>query len=219
MILLKTKKMNKDIVLANYQQEPIDIKGRLYSVIKTYTEIPKDDTGKPLFEYILNYTDTADEGSDFLCSICYGMYGSTYYILDVLYTSEPMEVTEPATADMLTANNVGNAIVESNNGGRGFARNLDRELKELGNNHTAVYWFHQSQNKIARILSNSTSVMSNILFPVNWKDRWPEFATAILKYQRAGKNEHDDAPDCLTGVYENPKPKGIVKLKTFKGGI
>ena len=28
---LKTRNMNKDIVLANYQQEPIDIKGRLYS--------------------------------------------------------------------------------------------------------------------------------------------------------------------------------------------
>lgn len=217
---LKTKKMNKDIVLANYQQEPIDIKGRLYSAINTYTEIPKDGTGKPLFEYILNYTDTADEGSDFLCSICYGMYGSTYYVLDVLYTSEPMEVTEPATADMLTANNVGNAIIESNNGGRGFARNVQRELKERNNNHTAVYWFHQSQNKVARILSNSTGVMNNVLFPINWQDRWPDFATAILKYQRAGKNEHDDAPDCITGVYENPKPKGIAKLnRDIKGGI
>lgn len=217
---LKTKKMNKDIVLANYQQEPINIKGRLYSIINTYTEIPKDGTGKPLFEYILNYTDTADEGSDFLCSICYGMYGSTYYVLDVLYTSEPMEVTEPATADMLTANNVGNAIIESNNGGRGFARNVQRELKERGNNHTAVYWFHQSQNKVARILSNSTGVMNNVLFPINWQDRWPDFATAILKYQRTGKNEHDDAPDCITGVYENPKPKGIAKLnRNIKGGI
>ena len=27
----KTKNMNKDIILANYQQEPVDVKGRLYS--------------------------------------------------------------------------------------------------------------------------------------------------------------------------------------------
>ncbi len=33
---LKTMNMNKDIVAANYQQEPIDVKGRLYSNIKTY---------------------------------------------------------------------------------------------------------------------------------------------------------------------------------------
>ena len=32
---LKIKNMNKDIVAANYQQEPIDVKGRLYSNIKT----------------------------------------------------------------------------------------------------------------------------------------------------------------------------------------
>ena len=206
---LKTLNMNKDIVAANYQQEPIDVKGRLYSTLKTYTEIPKDDVGNPLFKYILNYTDTADEGGDFLCSICYGMYENSYYILDVLYTKDAMEITEPATARMLTKNNVGCAIIESNNGGRGFARNISRECKALGNNHTNVKWFHQSKNKVARILSNSTSVMNNVYFPINWEDRWSDFAKAIKKYQREGKNSHDDAPDALTGVYENPKPLGM----------
>jgi predicted phage terminase large subunit-like protein len=205
---LKTKNMNKDIVEANYQQEPIDIKGRLYSKFKTYTEIPKDDEENSLFKYILNYTDTADEGSDFLSSICYGMYEGAYYILDVYYTKDSMEITEPETARMLTRNNVGCAIIESNNGGRGFARNVERECRELGNGHTNIKWFHQSKNKIARILSNSTSVMNNVYFPVNWEDRWPEFAKDIKKYQKEGKNEHDDGPDSLTGVYENPKPLG-----------
>lgn len=217
---LKTKNMNKDIVLANYQQEPIDIKGRLYSNIKTYTDIPKDTDGNPLFEYILNYTDTADEGSDFLCSICYGMYGNAYYVLDLLYTKEAMEVTEPGTAAMLTKNKVGFALIESNNGGRGFARNVDRECKALGNYHTEVKWFHQNQNKTARILSNSTGVMNNVMFPIDWQERWPDFAMDIRKYQKEGKNAHDDAPDALTGVYENPKPKGQVKLnRKVTGGI
>ena len=203
----KTKHTNKDIVLANYQQEPIDIQGRLYSNIKTYDEIPKDDSGKPLFNYILNYTDTADTGSDYLCSINYGMYNNDYYVLNVLYTKESMEYTEPKTAEMLAENNVQCAIIESNNGGRGFARNVQRECKERGNNHTTIHSFHQSQNKISRILSNSTGVMNRVLFPKNWIDKFPDFATAILRFQKEGKNEHDDAPDCLTGVYENPKPK------------
>lgn len=206
--VLKTKNMNKDIVAANYQQEPLDIKGRLYSGFKTYTDLPTDGDGNSLLKYLLNYTDTADEGSDFLCSICYGMYNGSYYVLDVLYTKDAMEITEPATAQMLTKHNIGCAIIESNNGGRGFARNVERECKELGNRHTNIKWFHQSKNKVARILSNSTSVMNNIYFPVNWEDRWPDFARAIKKYQREGKNEHDDAPDALTGVYENPKPLG-----------
>ena len=217
---LKTKNMNKDIVLANYQQEPIDIKGRLYTGLKTYTDVPKDRTGKPLFSYVLNYTDTADEGSDFLCSICYGMYNGAYYVLDVLYTKEAMEKTEPATAEMLARNKVGYALIESNNGGRGFARNVERESRNRGNYHTVVKWFHQSQNKVARILSNSTGVMNNVLFPVNWADRWPEFAADIMKYQKEGKNAHDDAPDALTGVYEHPTPKGQITLnRAFTGGI
>ncbi len=202
--LLKTKNMNKDIIYANYQQEPIDIKNRLYSNFKTYEKLPPA-------HYILNYTDTADEGSDFLCSIDYLMYNNEYYILDVIYTQEAMEITEPAVAKMLTKDHVGCAIIESNNGGRGFARNVQRELRLLNNFHTKINWFHQSENKQARILSNSTAVMNNIYFPLNWEDRFPEFAKHLKHYVRTGKNEHDDAEDCLTGVYENPKPKNIME--------
>ena len=198
----KTKSMAKEIVLANYQQEPIDVKGRLYTQFKTYSK-------RVEYKYILNYTDTADTGSDFLCSINYGMtFDGDYHILDVLYTNEPMEVTEPKTAQMLNKDNVGCAIIESNNGGRSFARNVKSELKKLGNTHCNVQWFHQSQNKEARIFSNSASVMTNVYYPENWIDKFPEFAEAMMRYQREGKNLHDDAPDCITGVYENPKPLG-----------
>ena len=198
----KTKSMAKEIVLANYQQEPIDVKGRLYTQFKTYSK-------RVEYKYILNYTDTADTGSDFLCSINYGMtFDGDYHILDILYTNEPMEVTEPATAKMLNKDNVGCAIIESNNGGRSFARNVKSELKKLNNTHCNVQWFHQSQNKEARIFSNSASVMANVYYPENWADKFPEFAEAMMRYQREGKNLHDDAPDCITGVYENPKPLG-----------
>lgn len=198
----KTKSMAKEIVLANYQQEPIDVKGRLYTQFKTYSK-------RTEYKYILNYTDTADTGSDFLCSINYGMtFDGDYHIFDILYTNEPMEVTEPATAKMLNKDNVGCAIIESNNGGRSFARNVKSELKKLNNTHCNVQWFHQSQNKEARIFSNSASVMANVYYPENWIDKFPEFAEAMMRYQREGKNLHDDAPDCVTGVYENPKPLG-----------
>lgn len=201
---IKTKNMNKDIIEANYQQEPIDIKGRLYTKIMTYEyeKVPK-------FKYIMNYTDTADMGDDYLCSIDYGVsFNNQKYVIDVLFSKEPMEVTEPAQAQMMTKDHVGYSKIESNNGGRGYARNVQKELRALKNLHTRVDWFHQSENKQARILSNSTGVMNNVFFPVDWETRFPEFAKAIKKYQREGKNEHDDAPDCLTGVYETDRPNG-----------
>ena len=194
--------MAKGIVRASYQEEGIDVKGRLYTQFKTYSK-------RVEYKYILNYTDTADTGSDFLCSINYGMtFDGDYHIFDILYTNEPMEVTEPATAKMLNKDNVGCAIIESNNGGRSFASNVKSELKKLNNTHCNVQWFHQSQNKEARIFSNSASVMANVYYPENWIDKFPEFAEAMMRYQREGKNLHGDGPGCITGGYESPKPLG-----------
>lgn len=213
----KVKAMGIDIASANYQQEPIDIKGRLYQSFKTYTDVPKDENGNPLFERIINYTDTADTGSDFLCSICAGIYKGEGYILDVLYTKDGMEVTEPQTAKMLVKNQVGTATIESNNGGRGFARNVERELWEVYKTRRPhVEWFHQSKNKIARILSTSTFVMNNLYFPVNWRDKWPEYYKAMSEYQREGKNKHDDAPDATTGIAEQIMENKKVKVGSKK---
>lgn len=199
----KIKAMGLDIASANYQQEPIDIRGRLYTSFKTYTELPRDENGNLLFSLIKNYTDTADTGNDYLCSINYGVYNGEAYILDVLYTKEGMEITEPATAKMLYEGNVNIADIESNNGGRGFARNVGAELKQrYRSNRCIINTFYQSKNKNARILSNSTWVMNHIYFPVNWKDRFPEYYDAMSRYQKEGKNAHDDAPDATTGIVE-----------------
>jgi len=113
-----------------------------------------------------------------------------------------MEITEPETARRLLETGCNVARIESNNGGRGFARNVERELKALGSNRCRIEWFHQSENKVARILTNSTWVQDHIYFPANWRDRWPEYYTAMVKYQKEGKNAHDDAPDATTGVAE-----------------
>ena len=192
----KKKLMSPDIFYANYQQEPIDLKGQLYTSFKTYDSLPQ-------FEKIQSYTDTADTGSDYLCSIIYGIYQKEAYILDVIYTNEPMEITEPLVAKHIFEYKVNQADIESNNGGRGFSRQISHYLTNTYNtNHTVIRPFHQSKNKQARILSNATWVMEHIYFPQNWHNKYPEFYKALTSYQREGKNLHDDAPDALTGVAE-----------------
>lgn len=200
---MKVRAMGADIASANYQQIPIDIKGKLYGSFKTYTELPKDVNGNPLFTEIRNYTDTADTGQDYLCSINYGVYNHEAYVLNVLYTKDGMEITEPATAKMIYEEGVDVADMESNNGGRGFARAIERILKEkYHSNKTQINPFHQSKNKVARILSHSTWVMNHIYFPINWRDRWPEYYKSMTTYQREGENKYDDAPDATTGIAE-----------------
>ena len=199
----KTKNMAKEIVYANYQQEPIDIKGRLYNEFKTYVELPKEKIVK-----ISAYCDTADTGEDFLCNIIYADCKDSAYILDIIYTKEAMEITEPLVAEAYKKFNVNVADIESNNGGRAFARNIERITRDKGNYKTIVKWFHQSGNKIARILSNSAWVNANIYMPIDWKNKWSEFAKDIISYQKEGKNKHDDGPDALTGVAEKMANEG-----------
>ena len=195
--------MGEDIASANYQQEPIDLKGRLYTNFKTYDRLPMDEQGNSLFEGIYSYTDTADEGADYLCTIIWGVYMREAYVLNVYYTQAGMEITEPEVARRFKEFEVNRSRIESNNGGSGFARNVKRISEEqLKNFKTVIKWFHQSKNKKARIISNATWVMEHVLYPSNWRHKWPEYYTAMARYQRDGENKHDDAPDCTTGVAE-----------------
>lgn len=215
----KTKpgKMSPEIALANYQQEPVDAKGRLYSYFKTYTDLPRDEKGNLVYERIINYTDTADEGSDKLCSICALVWKGEGFVIDIYYSGAGMEITEPATAKMLVENGVNLAMIESNNGGKGFARNVERLIFTLFKTKKVIIkWFHQSANKIARILSNSTFVMEHIYFPWNWAERWPEYYKDMCGFQREGKNKHDDAPDATTGVAEMVQGNAKGKRKPVK---
>lgn len=200
---MKVRAMGEDIASANYQQIPIDIKGKLYSSFKTYERLPVNQYGESLFTGIYSYCDSADQGADYLCNIIWGVYNKEAYVLGIIYTKEPMEITEPAVAKALFAFQANKSRIESNSGGRSFARNVKRILEmDLKSNRTDVSWFHQSKNKVARIVSNATWVMQHIYFPVNWRDRWPEYYKAMTSYQREGKNAHDDAPDATTGVAE-----------------
>lgn len=211
-LLLKKETLDGDIWDANYMQEPIDKKGGLYAAgFKTYDVADPDR-----FERTISYTDTADTGADYLCSIAAGVIDRYAYVLDIYYTDEAMEITEPETARRLDLCGVREALIESNNGGRGFARNVKAHLKHMGNRRCNVTWFSQSKNKKTRILVNASNVMEQVIMPEDWERRWPEFAKTIKKYQRKGKNDHDDGPDVLTGLVEvvNGEVKGRQKIRT-----
>jgi predicted phage terminase large subunit-like protein len=80
-----------------------------------------------------------------------------------------MEVTEDKTALLLTKGNVQVSKIESNNGGRSFARNVERILRVLGNTRTMVKWYHQSLNKEARIFTQAADVQNMIYYPEDWE--------------------------------------------------
>lgn len=205
----KIKTMGEEIARANYQQEPIDLKGTLYKRFKTYDRRA---------DYIKTweYCDTADKGEDYLFSVVFGETKEHQAeVLSIIFTQKDMDITETLVANQLIEYNVNHARIEGNNGGVGFARSVKRKLKEKNWYKTVVEDFHQSANKDARILSNATWIEENVFYPEGWETLYPEFAVSMKSYQKAGKNAHDDAQDGMTGIAETLqqsfKPKDLPK--------
>ena len=196
---LRRKTLGASIASANYQQEPLDEKGKLYNKgFKVYSSLPSNVIS------IETYIDTADTGTDYLAGVVYARTADDEaFILDLIYTQDDMTVTEPLVAQKLRDHKANIAVIEGNNGGIGFARSVERILKENHrSNRTKIETFHQSKNKEARILSNATWVMEHIYMPEGWEYKHEDAYKALMSYSRKGKNKHDDMPDAITGVAE-----------------
>ena len=177
-----------------YQGHPSSREGLLYGLnFAEYDDLPHEIVRRG------NYTDTADTGDDYLCSLSYAVdTDGVIYITDAVYSREPMEVTEPLVAGMLVRSATRQAAVESNNGGRGFARAVQARAPGV-----RVEWFHQSGNKEARILSNSATVLHLVRFPRGWAREWPELYAHLTTYRRLFRtNRWHDAADVVTGIVE-----------------
>jgi len=188
--LLLRRKLDANRFDCMYQGNPEPKEGLLYGDFETYTKLPPTQGNG-------NYTDTADSGDDYLCSISYRKGRDKIYVTDILYTQEPMEVAEERLPMMFERSDTRYANVESNAGGRYFAVKLSKKTR------TKVKWFYQKKNKEARILTNAGTVNEAIVFPVDWQDRWPTFAAHVRHYKRIYRaNKYNDAPDVLTGIVE-----------------
>lgn len=201
---LIVKTMGREIVEANYNQNPIDLVGRLYNIgFQTYKDVPRDDKGQSLIEEVCSYCDTADQGDDYLVNIIYGLYRGKCYVFDIYMTKDGMEITEPETAKRLCEYEVNRAYIESNSGGRGFGRSVERILREKHHWYkTYIDLFTQSRNKKARILGSATWCQQNIYMPIGWEVNYSDFYGHVMSYQKEGKAEHDDPEDCLAGIYD-----------------
>ena len=201
--LYKLREINPVVFETQYMQNPIPTEGLMYHEFKIYSvqELPSGNNAQQRWCYV----DTADTGSDYLCAICFINTPETVYVTDILYTQEPMEKTEVLLAKMLTENSISECLIESNNGGRQFARNVKAKVRiSMRNFKTVIHTFTQTKNKAARIYSNSALVNSDVAFPEGWDKKWREFYNAITTYRKDNKRKstHDDAPDALTGVIE-----------------
>ena len=208
--LLEIKGRSPTVFESLYQQNPQPSQGLMYEEFNCYTDLPSRS-------YSVAYIDAADSGADYLCALFYKEAEDGNYITDVLYTKDPMEVTETTLTYMLQQHQVERCHIESNNGGNLFVSNLQQRSWDTGNRLTRFNPFHQNQNKTARIFAASASVQKLIKMPLDWKKRFPKFARDLTGYLRVGTNAHDDAPDALTGSIECRQPPKRVSVAEMFG--
>jgi predicted phage terminase large subunit-like protein len=203
----KRMRTAKEIWLAEYQQQPVDIEGKLFSELNMVTEEdfkraitpdtnnPKHKGRETLLDGCIAYIDVADQGDDYCAVLVAGVVGEDIYCLDYLFTKDNTDVTIPLASAMLNKWNVSYCRVESNSMGAMFSRMLSRETT------AKVLQIANSTNKMTRIIMQSAFIMNHfkwVQYPGNIHAI--QFLDNMHSFSKEGKNRNDDAPDCSAGL-------------------
>lgn len=202
--LLREKEINDELVWqAVWMQNPIEAKGLLMPLESLNKFSLKELHGGP--DAIIGFCDTADEGTDFLCFVIGYVYGEKVYIVDVVFNQDEMELNEPRVAQKIIDHNADFVMFESNNGGKGFARNVARIIKEtVGRLTCTIKWRPTTRNKETRIIMKAGFIKKYFHFRNDYKlgSEYAKYINQLTSYSKAGKNDHDDANDATTGLAE-----------------
>lgn len=207
-----------------YQGNPSDVSALLYHPFKTYVD--KREWGT--FVRRGNYTDMADSGTDYTCSICYDVYRSPHgkynertrrmeafyfaLVTDMVFTEKGTEVTRTLIPEMLNRNGTQRAWIEGNNGGDQFRKDLMRKTR------CELRGFHQKMNKESKIITYAPYVNEQIIFPAGWEERWEKAFRHLRDFLSDFRaNKHDDIEDVLSEIYlkelaVQERPQGIKRV-------
>jgi predicted phage terminase large subunit-like protein len=191
--LTKKKRTDPAIWAAEYQQEPVDIKGRLFSDLK-FISTTDLNTIKDKIEGCIGYVDVADQGADYTACAILAVINKEFYLVDYVFNKSNTDITLPLIAAKLNQWKVTYCRVESNSMGAMFARQLQKQVK------TNILQVHNATNKQTRILMNSVFIQQRINFVRPGTPESELFIDNVTNYSKEGKNKNDDAPDCLAGL-------------------
>jgi predicted phage terminase large subunit-like protein len=198
----KKKRTPKDIWLAEYMQEPTDIKGRLFGDLSIIDKAEFDNllegqkTQQNPHGYVgaIAYCDVSDEGADYTASAVGLLIGKKIYIADYVFSRDNTDITIPLVASMLDKWKVNYCRVESNSMGAMFGRHLQTLTK------TRILPVANQTNKMTRIIMRSAHIINEMVFVKNNNAHSEQFMMNLYSFTKEGKNKHDDAPDCMAGL-------------------
>lgn len=199
---------------ALFMNTPYEREGQLYSEdeLRTYFELPEDDP-----DAILACTDTKDTGKDFCCMLIAYQYGMDFYIEDCVYENFAPQIIDEQLVMKLSKHNVQMCQFESNAAGGRTADKVQDRLKNMGARTRITKKWTQA-NKDTKIIVQSPFVKEHFLFKDRSKQdkEYRAFINALCSYTMAGKNAHDDAPDCAAQLSEYVQNSLMGKAEVFR---
>lgn len=211
--LLAIKKQNSHVFESLYQQNPKPAEGLLFPV-DSLNRFKIEDIKYKNSDVTVAAIDLADKGEDFYCMLIGSIIDKYVYIIDCIFTQEPIEKTEPLTISMLKKYNPRKCRIESNGAGEMYCRSLKRKCREEG-----IYVHFDSvfttTNKETRMLLSSGQIIENFYFRSDYayNSQYAKFMDNLTGYTLQGKNEHDDAPDTATALMDMIL-KSVIKRST-----
>jgi len=191
--LEKKKRTEESIWMAEYMQEPVDIKGRLFNQLNTITR-SEFEPYKDKIVGSIGYVDVADMGADYTASAILAVADNKLFVVDYVFNKANTDITLPQVANVLNKWGSTYCRVESNSMGAMFSRYLQKEVK------TKILPVHNTTNKVTRIIMQSVWIQEKIIFVVDERPECQQFIQNVLSFSKEGKNKNDDAPDCMAGL-------------------
>lgn len=200
--LERIQENNEMVFECLYQQNPTPKEGLLLPAadLKRFSRAQIANTPP---DGIVSVADIADEGDDSLSHPVGFLYGDNVYIVDIVFTQDPIEITQPRVAAMLVDYDVDRSQFESNAGGKGYALKV-RELVEDYKGRTNIRWKVTTRNKHTRIVMKSGDIKERFYFLVDDEqhEEYRRYFYELTHYPKNGKVKHDDAADSTTMMAE-----------------
>ena len=199
---------------AQYQQEPIEREGTLFSPegFRYYNgELPE---GEP--DRIFMAVDPAFGGGDYVAApICF-RYGDDIYVHDVIYDNSDKKITQPLLVNAVLRYNVAAMQIEANKSTEAYKEGVEAGLKEKGRRINLTSKPAPTNiGKEQRIFDKAPDIKQFMLFRESGKrsKAYEQFMQNVYSFKMYGNNKHDDAPDSLSMAIDMAlHPMGMVEI-------
>lgn len=188
---------DEEIWSAEYQQEPIEVKGLLFPASELKYFEPTDI--KPEFKYL--YIDNSDTGGDYTSApFCY-LYQDRIYVNDVVFNKDGTDVNIPRLVEDIISRKLNACEIEGNSAWILFGKDVRNKVQDRYSD-CDIRIIKNTTNKQTRILAQSAFIKRHFFF-LKEEYRSKEyniFMKNLTSYLREGNNRHDDAADSVAGA-------------------